>query len=354
MWQGMTTARVPSQDRLEWFAEMVSHVLMPTVFQAHDTGGFYASGGLLDVGTAQLAKFTYAPLRSRRTEALIRKGDPEQYQLGLVTGGSAWFAQQGREAELSAGDMALWDTSRPYESGSGTDGRGVEVFILQIPKARMPLPLQQVDRLLGRCVGGGTGMAAILAGFLVELARKGPDCSPHELGGLGEMAVGLAASCLAGQLGSTVQQPAELRAHTLLRRINAFIELHLGDPDLTPRVIADRHHLSLRSLHALFHDEPEGVAATIRRRRLERCRADLASPDLRRQPIQAIAVRWGFSSATAFSRTFRTAYDSTPRDYRADALKHADDPVGSRYPTSTTGRKGVGRVGDVVAGVHRP
>ncbi|MFD5191677.1 helix-turn-helix domain-containing protein [Streptomyces sp. NPDC058357] len=139
------------------------------------------------------------------------------------------------------------------------------------------------------------------------------------------MAVDLAASCLAGQLGSTVEQPAELRAHTLLRRVNTFIEHHLGDPDLTPRVIADHHHLSLRSLHALFHDEPEGVAATIRRRRLERCRADLARPDLRQQLIQTIAARWGFTSTTSFSRTFRTAYDITPRDYRADALTRADD-----------------------------
>jgi AraC-like DNA-binding protein len=325
VWQRMTAAEVPPHNRFDWFAEVVSHVLLPTAFRAEDTGGFYAQGGLLDLGAAQMARFTYAPLRSRRTPALIRKGDPEQYQLGLVTSGSAWFAQQGGEAEAGAGDMVLWDTSRPYESGSGMDGRSVEVFVLQIPKARMPLPSQQVDKLLGRRVRGGAGIAAILAGFLVDLAEKGPDCSPHELGGLGEMAVDLATSCLAGQLGSTVEQSAELRAHTLLRRVNAFIEHHLGDPDLTPRVIADHHHLSLRSLHALFHDEPEGVAATIRRRRLERCRADLARPDLRQQLIQTIAARWGFTSTTAFSRTFRTAYDITPRDYRADALTRADD-----------------------------
>ncbi|MFI0923360.1 helix-turn-helix domain-containing protein [Streptomyces sp. NPDC021012] len=324
VWQGMTAAEVPPQNRFEWFEEVVSHVLMPTAFHAQDADGFYAQGGLLDLGAAQLARFTYAPLCSRRTPALIRRGDPEQYQLGLVTSGSSWFAQQGGEAELGAGDMVLWDTSRPYESGSGTDGRGVEVLVLQIPKARMPLPSQRVDGLLGRRVRSGAGMAAILAGFLMDLAEKGPDCSPHELGELGEMAVSLTASCLAGQLGSAVKQPAELRSHTLLRQVNAFIEHRLGDPDLSPRVIADHHHISLRSLYALFQDEPEGVAAMIRRRRLERCRADLARPDLRQQHIQTIAARWGFTSTTAFSRTFRTAYDITPRDYRANALIHAD------------------------------
>ncbi|TGB13238.1 helix-turn-helix domain-containing protein [Streptomyces palmae] len=64
--------------------------------------------------------------------------------------------------------------------------------------------------------------------------------------------------------------------------------------------------------------------ASIRRRRLERCRADLASPDLRRQSIRSIAARWGFTGATAFSRAFRAAYDITPNDYRAGALESAD------------------------------
>jgi len=36
---------------------------------------------------------------------------------------------------------------------------------------------------------------------------------------------------------------------------------------------------------------------------------------LRGQSIQAIAARWGFSSPTGFSRTFRATYDTTPNDY---------------------------------------
>ncbi|MFJ8387724.1 hypothetical protein ACIQ9Q_24995 [Streptomyces sp. NPDC094438] len=64
--------------------------------------------------------------------------------------GTMWFAQNGGESELQAGDMVLWDTSRPYESGSGMDGRDVEAFVLQIPKSQMPLPTQQIDRLLAQ------------------------------------------------------------------------------------------------------------------------------------------------------------------------------------------------------------
>ena len=324
MWQGGSTASVPVADSFDWFADMVSSALMPTAFSPRDATGFYAEGSVLDLATVQVSKFAYFPLLSRRTPALIRRGDPEQYQLGLVTKGSAWFAQHGHESELHVGDMALWDTSRPYESGSGTDGQNVEVFVLQIPKAHMLLPSQQVDRLLAQRFPAEAGMGAILAQFLLTLADNGPDCRPQDLSGLGNMAVEMATSCLAQQFGATSEVPAQIRAHALLRRIDAFIEHNLGDLDLTPHVIADRHHISLRSLYALFQDQHEGVAASIRRRRLERCRADLASSDLRRQSIQTIAARWGFTSATAFSRSFRTAYDITPNDYRAHALKSAD------------------------------
>ncbi|KAB1976730.1 AraC-like ligand-binding domain-containing protein [Streptomyces triticiradicis] len=321
MWQGGSTASVPAADSFDWFADMVSSALMPTAFSTGDATGFYAEGSMLDLETAQVSRFSYSPLRSRRTPALIRRGDPEQYQLGLVTKGSAWLAQHGRESELHVGDIVLWDTSRPSESGSGTDGQNVELFVLQIPKAHMLLPSQQADRLLAQRFPAGTGMGAILTQFLLALADNGPDCRPQDLGGLGNMAVELATSCLTQQLGATREVPAQVRAHALLRHINAFIEHNLADPDLTPQVIADRHHISLRSLYVLFQGQHESVAGSIRRRRLEHCRADLACPDLRQQPIQTIAARWGFTSATAFSRAFRAAYDTTPNDYRADVLR---------------------------------
>ncbi|MEU3597412.1 helix-turn-helix transcriptional regulator [Streptomyces sp. NPDC006798] len=105
-----------------------------------------------------------------------------------------------------------------------------------------------------------------------------------------------------------------------LRDIRSFIETRLADHDLTPQIVADHHHISLSTLYALFRDqEEEGVAAWIRRRRLERSRADLAVVNRRQQPIHAIAVRWGFTDGAAFSRAFRQAYGISPRAFRQRA-----------------------------------
>ncbi|MFF4423627.1 helix-turn-helix domain-containing protein [Streptomyces sp. NPDC001549] len=110
-----------------------------------------------------------------------------------------------------------------------------------------------------------------------------------------------------------------------MERIDTFIDHNLGDPGLTPQTIADRHHISVRRLHLMFRDRGESVAATIRRRRLEHCHADLARPALLDRPIHAVAARWGFGSAAVFSRAFREAYGISPTERRAQA-RAADRP----------------------------
>ena len=108
----------------------------------------------------------------------------------------------------------------------------------------------------------------------------------------------------------------DARRGGLVGRIRAFIDAHLGDPELTPAAVAAAHHISLRYLHKLFEPEPQGVAGMIRQRRLERCRHDLLDPSQADRPVAGIAARWGFSSAAHFSRVFRDVYGLPPAEFR--------------------------------------
>lgn len=102
----------------------------------------------------------------------------------------------------------------------------------------------------------------------------------------------------------------------LVGRIHAFIDAHLGDPELTPAAVAAAHHISLRYLHKLFEPQSRTVAGFIRERRLERCRRDLADPGLAYVPVRAIALRWGFPDPARLSRLFKDEYGVTPGEYR--------------------------------------
>ncbi|MGR4881548.1 helix-turn-helix domain-containing protein [Streptomyces sp. LARHCF249] len=326
MWTRVSAAAVPVADRFEWFNDLVASALIPTAIKSERSADFQAEAALLDLGALQVSTFAHSPLSSRRTPALIRRGDPEQYQLALITGGRWWMSHRGGDEEFGVGDMILWDTSRPQETVAHPGDGPNRSIILHLPKDALPLRPDRVDRLLGRRIATDSGMAAVLAQFISSLGEHGSACAPQELRRLGSVAVDLAAACLAHRLDAYGELPAEARERALRERIDAFIEHNLGDPQLAPGLIAAAHGISVRSLHALFRGREESVSAAVRRRRLERARADLARADLAGRPVHEIAARWCFTNAPAFSRAFRAAYALSPTEFRRAAAAGARVP----------------------------
>ncbi|MEU8436304.1 helix-turn-helix domain-containing protein [Streptomyces sp. NPDC029216] len=252
----------------------------------------------------------YLDLGPVRVSTTPRTPDPERYQLALVTGG-----------------LVLCDTSHPYDPGAAP----LRTVVLQLPRTALPFRPERVDRLLAQRIPATRGTGAALAQFLGSVGAHAHGCGERELARLGSAALGLATACLAERLDVYDDLPAEAREEALLRQIDAYIEHNLGDPELTPRAVAARHHISLRRLHLLFQDRPEGVAATIRGRRLAGARADLLRPDLMGRPVHAIAARWGFTSAAVFSRAFRHAYGTSPTELRRKrGARKVNDPCAQR------------------------
>ncbi|MFG3491778.1 helix-turn-helix domain-containing protein [Streptomyces sp. NPDC047972] len=321
------------EDTFDWFCETVSRAVMPVMLSTRRASDFRASMADLDLGTARLSAVACSPVVSRRTPTHVRRADPEHLQLALVGRGEAWISQHGG-ASLVSGAFVLTDTSRPSE-GACTAER-TETMVLQIPRRALPLRSDRVDGLLARSLAADTGSGAILADFLRTLHARGPQCRPEELRAMGSVVLDLATAFLARQLGDPGEATAEARARETLQRIYRFVDSNLGDPALTPELIADRHNMSVRGLYRLFGDQPRTVAAHIRQSRLEHAHADLARAELSSRPVQTIAARWGFSSATGFSRAFREAYGMTPVEHRTRSLSapwHAGDrdPAGHAH-----------------------
>ncbi|MFD0355169.1 helix-turn-helix domain-containing protein [Streptomyces sp. NPDC127110] len=307
-------------DRFDWFCETISNHVMPVLLSSRHAADFRADITELDLGVVRLSAVTCSPVGSRRTLTHVRRGDPEHLQLALLTRGAVRISQRGNESVVSGG-LVLTDTSRPSEAVCADET--LASVVVQIPRRSLALGSDRLDGLLARNLPAGAGSGAVLADFMRSLLAQAPHCRPEELRGLGAVTLDLATAFLARQLGEPGATPAEARARETLQRIHRFVENNLGDPDLTPQVVADRHNISLRHLHALFGDQPLTVAAYIRRSRLERARTDLARAELASHPVQEIAARWGFASATGFSRAFREAYGITPTEHRALSLASA-------------------------------
>jgi AraC-like DNA-binding protein len=211
-------------------------------------------------------------------------------------------------AELAPGDLSLVDLSRPFHCVHPAH-RSVTVTF---PPSLLPLSRRDVAPLIGNRIPGGSGTPALISDLVRRLPHLDDIAGPR----LGTAVLDLLSAALAAHLECPSAVPAEMRRRALVTRIQAFIEARLTDPDLSPAVVADAHHISLRYLHQLFEEESEGVAGLIRRRRLDRCRSDLLDPVLASRPVAATAVRWGFSSSAHFNRVFRQSYGVPPGEFR--------------------------------------
>ncbi|MFD5897101.1 helix-turn-helix domain-containing protein [Streptomyces sp. NPDC060366] len=320
------TDSVPALERFGWWSEMVGHEVMPVAVRSAHTAVFRGRAEAVVLPHSQVTTFDFSPMTARRSPVHIRRHDPENYYLLLVRDSSVRLEQARGVACLQAGDMALFSTSRPLVCEFLDHGRQTRLTLMRLPRPVPPLADGRADRLLAEPLPPLAGSAALLGLYLAQLPQAARTCGPVELARLGAIGVDLAATLVAARLGAQDTLPAETRNAVLLARINAFIDHQLGDPELNPAAIAAHHHVSVRTLHLLFRSEPETVSASIRRRRLERCHADLTDPRLRRRSISAIAARWGIPRPADFSRAFRAAYGMTPRELRqAASLSQPDE-----------------------------
>lgn len=173
-----------------------------------------------------------------------------------------------------------------------------------------------MQRLLAVPISGRHGMGGMFTPWPADLNTRAAEFTPADIPTLTSVTLDLLASVIARCLEAEEALSPETRRSALRARINAFVEQHLADPAMTPRTIADAHHIPLRHLRQLLAEDETSPAAWIRHRRLELCRLGLANPRLHTRPVQAIATSYGFPDPAHFSRLFRATYGMSPRDFR--------------------------------------
>jgi AraC-like DNA-binding protein len=312
------TSDVPPAYRYDAWRSVVCDTLGPLDFRSDPDvplSGEIEAGhlGPVNVGRVQ----TSTPHSVHRTPGLIRRGSAELYRVVLAMSGNPRLAQDGRAAQLQPGEFAIYDFARPYELAYDS---AVQLAVFGFPRDLLALPPDSVGDLTAVPIAANRGTGALAAPLLRRVVLDLETYQPASAARLGTVIMDLVTTAVAERADEAESLPIESRERTLLLRIHAFIEEHLGETELSPGLVAAAHHVSVRYLHRLFEDQDTTVAAWIRRRRLERCRRDLADPAFRAAPIAAVAARWGLPDSAHFSRLFRRTYGLPPAEYRRNYL----------------------------------
>ncbi|MFE3137369.1 helix-turn-helix domain-containing protein [Streptomyces scopuliridis] len=311
---------LPPTERLARFDAFQVDSPHPMRVESGEPTRFSATARALDLAAVNVVELTCSPSDVRRTPRLIRRCDPELYSVVFALRGGLGVVQDAREAELGPFDFALYDSSRPFDVKIAADRGTAALVRAHVPRALLPLPADRSAELMAVPLPGREGVGSLLTQFLTSLTTDSAAYRPADAPRLGTVALDLLTAVLAHHLDADARVPDESRQRALMLRIEAFVQQHLHDPELSPGAIAAAHHISVSYLHRLFRARDNTVAAWIRDQRLERARRDLTDRTLRTVPVHRIAARCGFPDHATFTRAFRAAYDLPPRDYRHRAL----------------------------------
>lgn len=311
------TARTPRQDlnssvatSFDHWKHLVAESFVPLTARTADVEGFQGRMRSRVLDRMSIVEVTATSHEVHRTPALIAQDHERYFKLNLQLEGTGLLIQDNREAVLQPGDLAIYNTNRPYTLAFEDSTR---IMVLMFPCDALSLPVDYVGQLAAVRMGSG-GLSGIVGQFIRELSANLDVLNGPSGSRLATNALDLVSTMLHAEMDIT---PDRMKPQALLAvSVREYIEANLADPLLSPASIAAAHFISTRHLHNVFHESGTTVASWIRTQRLEGARRDLRDPLHAGQSVGTVAARWGFLDAAHFSRTFRDAFGVSPSQWR--------------------------------------
>lgn len=308
----LDTRDIPHADRAEAFAGAMQEVAAPCRVDRHDPAdAMHVRLQLWPYGRAALLSTDASGFRLTRSPRHVRADSSPVVGLSFQAAGRGEFAQLGHEQLVQGTDLMLVDLAEPYSFGCASGG-GARVLL--VPYEQLGLPVDVVRRAAPRL--RASPLHDLVRSHLERVHAAAPELAADPgATALGSATVELVRALVVSAAGG-VRGGGSVREQTLVTRVQAFVGQHLTDPALTPEVIAGAHNVSVRQLYRACSRAGLRLEQWIIEQRLEAARAQLASPAGRRRSVAAVARAAGFPDPSHFTRRFRAAYGTTPREWQ--------------------------------------
>ena len=257
---------------------------------------------------ANSVKVSGAPARVSRGRAEIANDEGGFLGVLLQRAGRTVFESGSEQTVLESGELLIWHGGRSLRFDMPDHFQKV---CLLVERDIFDGVLPQASSYAGQHLEQRNNISRLLGACLSTLADDVLTSATESTGTAVELTLNMLGAALTQHKDSNSIAPRT----SLFRRLTSFIEEQLVNPDLSPAMIAQKHHISPRYLHLIFSEQGTTVGTWIRSRRLAKCRAELAN--LRNdRSVTEIAMDWGFNDVAHFSRSFSSAYGVSPLKFR--------------------------------------
>ena len=312
MLKEFTTDTIQSSRQLGAWREIMSDVYysVDVMRPATDLRGRLRE---VEIGNVSVTRFDSDHQRVFRTRQKIVEGPDDSYVFIMPQREKMYYSQLGRSGFVADGDYILVSTSEFYELACPDNFLN---YTVKLPGASLRQRIPDVDDHLCCRFPMNREMAQIALSLATKaaatLSKIPSSCHIEAIGKRIEDFIAMVIEC-----EDTTAAGQEKRARFLLRqRISQQIRGRIMDPDLTPRVIAERSGISLSYLHRIFNEHGTTVSSYVVDQRLNLAYEKLASRGGLRMTVAEIAYSVGFKSVSHFCKAFAARYSMTPSDVR--------------------------------------
>jgi len=312
----ISTSACAPRDRSRYWHETIAKTYFPLDLTFGDADLFAGELSLWQLGDVSLSRHTSGPLKYRRLLNHLKAEQEEHFLVTVPVRSEVFFSQCGKDVRCRPGGLILERSHEPYVF---SHDEPADLWVMKVSAAALGGRIRKPDRFCSMQFDATSGSGGLFHAMLGILPGRIDDMSSDLRAMVGRQLVDLLVLTLNVDERTLTGGSSSVRGAHLLR-IETFIRLRLGDPDLDPETIANACGISTRYLHELFRDTNQTLGSWIRDQRLEACKEALADP-LRKQTVAEIGYQWGFGDQAQFSRAFKSRFGAPPREYREQVLR---------------------------------
>jgi AraC family transcriptional activator of tynA and feaB len=262
----------------------------------------------VDAAPIQISRVTATGHTVRRLASHIASSSDDLCFVNLQLEGLGRTTQRGYEQICAPGDLALADTTQPFEIANGRDFR---LFCFTVPRRLLPEGLLDKPRLNLSATEAGRAFSRTLAGYAELCLSDGrrPETSAM---------IGMHVIDLISHAPELLSDMSVERVHVpvLLSMMLDHIDRQSDDPGLGAAKLAAKFRCSERYVHRLFAKTGCSVGEHVNEKRIAACTRQLLDHNSAHRTIAEIAFAAGFRDISHFNRLFKRCNGVTPREFR--------------------------------------